>query len=434
MIQKRTNRATLNFLILAAFLAFGASSLGCGGTDTENRPVISPGGDSDDDGDNDGLAGDSDADNNGDANGDGTAGDADSDGESDGDGNGNGGDGDDDLPGDGDDGEGTDDGDGDAPFGPGPACAGTAYGPASDGIQLTHSTNFWDLDQEFPFNSGCTFSGTGRYDILQFSLADVGGIVATVSDGRTAGLELRTSGSCAGTLPVACGEKSLTVQGLSANRTYYLVIHEVVDDPGDMGVQIEVSHDPACPERGVVECHPDEPGVIRECRETFTSPDIPRWVESSCPQGCSDARCDGDSCDQPLVLSASATLPVNWGALEDENNNENELCVPPGEESPDPDEPPDDRFELPSADLIVLLEDLEAGQEVMISLLNFPPVMLGDAIILIREDCTNSMSCTASWRGEDSVTFVAPADGDYYLILDSLSGLGGSTEVSIDFL
>lgn len=308
------------------------------------------------------------------------------------------------------------------PFLPGPICVSSGFGTAYDGAELVYDEVIWREMNEFPYTSGCDFDGTALKDVIMFQLYDLSEIHATAGPG--VGFELRRRGSCPGLDSLGCGVEELVVENLPWNQNLFLFIYQLDDEleADDVVVNVAVKSPEQCEEPGVTHrCGPD--GGVEYCTVTELSPDVERWVWSPCPTECVDGYCEGDRCSNPLEVSDSTFLNVPIAAFSSGHDNADDMsCVEAGGE-----------VNTPERDLIILLKDLEAEQEVEIEVGSATPPGFR---IMVKENCSDDAMCTAAWTGETSVVFEAPAAGDYFLILDSSEMLleEDELEVTIDFL
>ncbi len=303
------------------------------------------------------------------------------------------------------------------PYDPGPSCVGGGLGTLSDGNQQEYETRFWDLS-DTPFTSGCSFDGTGNYDVMSFRGGDLGTLTVDVVNEAEVGFELRTVGSCPGNQPMGCFTGSFSASEILWDYRYYVVIHQL-EAGEEAELEIRYDYEEQCEPEGARRCVDGD--HVELCTVTFLSPDTPRWREFSCPAGCEEDRCQGDTCDNALVVEGPMQFGGQLGGMANGfDDAQAGSCQGEGDGA------------LPARDMVLLLSGLSAGQEVSIEL-DGPPVA-ENVLILVQESCGASESCVAAYEGELDVVFEAPAAGDYYVILDSRSVLAGVLEVSIDFL
>jgi hypothetical protein len=297
------------------------------------------------------------------------------------------------------------------------SCVGGGFGALGDGATVEHRTEFRELPN--PFSSNCGFGGTGLHEVIYFQVGDLGTLTVEVEGAAEVGFELRGGAYCPGPTIFACFVGGFELSNMNWNQHYYLVIHPADAEAEDVDVTLSYAFEEVCEPEFSRRCVDDE--ILEVCTTTFFSPDVPRWRAFDCPAGCAEDLCIGDSCNNPFVVSGSIQFAGQLGGMENSiDNTESDTCVGLGP------------VETPSRDMVILLEGLQAEQEV--SILVEGPGAVEEAVIMVKESCGSDQACTALWEGELDVVFEAPAAGDYYLILDSRTLLAGYIEVSIEFL
>lgn len=205
---------------------------------------------------------------------------------------------------------------------------------------------------------------------------------------------------------------------LPGREQFFLVVEQLPDSPDEIELQFDFhAFHPCDPDEFQSQCVDDQ--SIQACTTSATSPDIPRQLVIPCPDGCSGERCDGDSCDNPLAVSASTTLSgITAGLGDDIDSTDEPGCMPDGATG-----------SLDGRDLVVRLEGLAAGDSVTIDLESTH----GDAAALqIMSSCGSDVACLDAWRGEGQFSFEPDADGDYYLVMDSEFPHEAGFELGID--
>ncbi|TXD38058.1 hypothetical protein FRC98_03935 [Lujinxingia vulgaris] len=139
----------------------------------------------------------------------------------------------------------------------------------------------------------------------------------------------------------------------------------------------------------------------------------------ACGTGCEDGSCLGDTCDNALEVTASATFTGEFLAFTGEINLEDSpSCSTGGDVGPI----------TSGQELIFSLPGLSAGQVVTVD----ASADEAPAVIGIMSACEATPTCVAATDTAETLEFTVPADGDYFAIVDSLTPRQGDYSVSID--
>ncbi len=235
------------------------------------------------------------------------------------------------------------------------------------------------------------------------------------------GLEMRFGDCGRETNRYMCATDEFAVPSGFGEPQGYLIL-EALDDsvPDQVEITVTAAQAPACiEEEGQSECI--DADSARVCRISISSPDVPRWEEGQCSGGCEEGQCVGDSCSAPLSMSSGETLVFDNLPLRDLHSE----YQGPGCSLSDGD---DDGLELWGRELVIELSDLIEGDEVaidvdvrgLLSWAHEPINLEGQVVATIKDDCAAESACLAVWNDfEDQLHFEVPADGDYFLVIES---------------
>ncbi|RAL20577.1 hypothetical protein DL240_16195 [Lujinxingia litoralis] len=139
----------------------------------------------------------------------------------------------------------------------------------------------------------------------------------------------------------------------------------------------------------------------------------------ACGTGCDAGVCLGDTCANAREVTASATFEGDFSAFSSSINLEGSpSCSSAGTAGPI----------TPGQEIIFALPGLSAGQTVEID-------ASGDeasSVIGIMSSCEATPSCVMATDTLETFTFVAPAAGDYFVIVDTFSPREGMFNIAID--
>lgn len=189
--------------------------------------------------------------------------------------------------------------------------------------------------------------------------------------------------------------------------TYFLVLEQRFGNAGSFEGTITAT-EAAC-QPGVDACVGDD---LQRC----PMPDMPTTLE--CAGGCANATCIGDSCADPIVVTASGTFAGDGRAYTSAFNFESNAECRTADAAPIP---------TPGYDLVFSLPGLEAGNIVSID------AMTNDAninAIFITSQCGDTAACEATYKVE-AADWVVTADGDYFVIVDKRQAAPTPFEFSI---
>lgn len=258
----------------------------------------------------------------------------------------------------------------------------------------------------------------GSEAVIEFRLADIGTAFAEPNTPVAMGVR---QGDCADPEDEHfCSEGEFS-EGLPQGLDFFMVVERLPDtEEGPVEIDFWLEGVEDCEEDiGESICIDDQ--VIEACNITGASPDVPRRYQADCPTSCSGDRCVGDTCENPLQVSASTHIEGSTLGLFDEHDSaEVDSC---SEE--------EGGLETLGRDLMIELQDLTPDHQVDV---DFSHNFGDPAVILVKEECGSSAACLETWKGEGEWTFEPPSEGNFFLIVDARWGwdVEGTFELSID--
>lgn len=164
-----------------------------------------------------------------------------------------------------------------------------------------------------------------------------------------------------------------------------------------------------------------------ECVDEFTMRQCSRngvWSEMSCYYGCEADQCAsarGDTCQDAVEVPSGYGEYVFNGLMED-FSDESDLASRS--------ESCDGRSRTPGPDVFYQVDLLEGD------ILHVEWTSSGDGVLWIADDCSSNIhnSCVAAVDSgnPETIDFVAPADGTYYIVGDNYSSLSHSGEFTME--
>lgn len=134
-----------------------------------------------------------------------------------------------------------------------------------------------------------------------------------------------------------------------------------------------------------------------------------------CSGGCTGGRCDGESCDNPIEITAAMTLNGAARAhVDDYNFADRASCG---------------SIDTPGQDFVLSFPGLTAGQTIVVDASQNDDL---DHAIFVSDNCNATAECLASIDLGDRLEYVVENDGDHFVIVDKLSGSTGDYQVSVD--
>lgn len=282
---------------------------------------------------------------------------------------------------------------------------------------------------------GCGEGSAMDAGIFKFTLPSNAPGMLSVDTGGEAIAEIRI-GSCDNTdQRIACRQESVDVvpQG---GVPHYLIVEPVEDGPTSFDVELELAELYECvdengePIEEQSQCL--DGSALQVCQTLKASPDISRELTVSCPTGeCSEERCAGDRCDNPISVSSSFQWSGTTTGIFADYDSEAEFydAVNSGQE-PTCWSEDDELVQTSGNDLFFELAGLDAGQQIDISI---DAQFQEELVVFIKEDCTDLAQCHEVWLGEEEMTFGAPVDGDFYVVVDSQFVDDEFLDIEIDF-
>lgn len=222
-----------------------------------------------------------------------------------------------------------------------------------------------------------------------------------------------------------CDETSQLTCFETADQTFFAeadVIYHLLIEPsnrattGEVKIYLETEALGCFPALSAT-CNGDE---IERCEIDYTP------STSTCPEGCSNDTCNGDTCQNPIEMDPSGTMQLEGslaGLTDTYNFNGRDECFESGNALPTRDK-----------DLVVALNGLSAGQMVHVD----ASEDVGDAndnAIFIVQDCGATPTCIAGGDSADEkLDWEVPDDGDYLLIIDHISATSDlfSYQITVD--
>lgn len=290
-------------------------------------------------------------------------------------------------------------------------------GVLEDGVQ-TLIIDFDDWEDHLA--TTCPNAAGGNTAIFSFTLAEAGNL--TVDPAEPVAIGFRSHNCVNDSAELLCEEDGpLDVNGVPGIQ-FFWVFEKLPDTPDTpFEVELHLRVDQQCPDEfGDAFCVDQE--IVEVCNVTFTSPDIPFWLQGQCPLSCEDDRCVGDRCDNAVRISESTDFGgITLGLTDSLDSAEVASCEgPTGEE-----------LTGIGRDFVVELEDLTTDHLVHVEMTHAHG---SSAFILIKSTCSSEAECVEVWTGDGPWTFEPPADGNYFLIVDSELEWEGEFELSIDIV
>ena len=273
-----------------------------------------------------------------------------------------------------------------------------------DGGTETESIEFdtWD-GQELSTECDDVVDGD-ELAMIRFETDEPGALTLEFSD--PVAMDLRFGGCDDSAGQVLCGDQTFEdTEFPRSSSGVFSLVEPVGDTPLD-SVELTVTFEP----QPVCDMNTFEPTCVDDetinvCTFTSYSPDVERDIEVECPVGCEGERCVGDSCDNPIEVSAPMFVQATTRGLHNEFDSEGvESCEVDGSTM------------TPGDDFVIELPDLSTDNEVSINLEHDHGTQ---AVVEIMSECAGQGECLEAWRGEEQQVFVPPESGDYYLVIGS---------------
>lgn len=262
--------------------------------------------------------------------------------------------------------------------------------------------------------------GDSNEAVFSFRLLEEGQLSVTPSS--PVALELRNRPCEDNRRALVCSEEGLAIF-MAGNEPRFLVVEaldsEEAEESGVLEIEIELVPTPTCEAEEADNAQCLDAATIKKCDVTLSSPDILRWTESVCPQGCSEDRCVGNSCEASIQVTERMEVQGTGQVLFDSHDRRAGVgCGPVGEEDPG----------YRESDLVFELPDLEAGNSIVVS-------TAGSAEshhVLIKSACDAQAACLGFFEHATDVRWEVPADGTYYVIIENAWWMGTDYRFVVD--
>ncbi len=191
--------------------------------------------------------------------------------------------------------------------------------------------------------------------------------------------------------------------------TWYLVVEHSAGTPGEFSIDLEAVETCSFGPPGESSCDQGDKYLCERIDGT------PTETQFECADGCTDAECAGDSCDNPITVNGAGdggTFSGDLAGYSADYNfaNADESC------KPEPDST--DRIDSSGQDVIFEVT-AEEGDEISVD-------TTGDSyanLVYIADFChaqDADMSCQEAWNDslEEGGTWSVPSDGTYFVFID----------------
>ena len=290
------------------------------------------------------------------------------------------------------------------------------------------SIDFGDFDGSLDME--CNGSDDGDTALILFNAPNLDtGQLSIDTDGLDA--EVRPF-DCDGSPLMECSDQGLNfIPQLGV--FHYLVVNSGGSDVNTAELQFNFEELEDCSgEAGESSCIDDS--TVEACQQFSASPDIPRWITNECPSGtCSDGVCEGDSCDNPIVVEGSFSWSgTNLGLFNNHNSYEeveadpaNATCLVANDDGTGT------AVDTEGRELVFEVVGLEDDQVVFVEA-DYDPI--DDLYIIFKEDCSSESACTLALSGESEAAY--PTDGldKMYVFVDTFLEFEGSFDISIEVM
>ncbi len=129
----------------------------------------------------------------------------------------------------------------------------------------------------------------------------------------------------------------------------------------------------------------------------------------ACPAGCSDAACIGNTCSEPIVVTASTTFSGDSAAYTNVLDfGAQPTCSPDAVSG----------ISSPGSEVILSLPNLTAGQKVVVDTSMNDE---NDNAIFVLETCSDQDSCLAGVDLGEKLDWDVPSNGDYFIVIDKIT-------------
>jgi hypothetical protein len=268
-------------------------------------------------------------------------------------------------------------------------------------------------DAEDNFELSCA-SGSADELVYTFSLEQASRVTINPTSSAVSEWNLQINrGQCETTRRVACFNQGDEVVFLDAGVEYFVIL-EPSDGATSGQVTLELQTEALqCFPSGSTQCVGDD---VQVCQSNFTP------LTSSCSFGCSDDSCRGDTCENPIEMDPIGSMLVEGalsGFTSEYNFGSRDECFASG-------------FGLSSrgSDVTVALDGLSTGQIVHVDASQVAGDF-NDNTIFIVDSCGSTPACVTG-GDDETLDWEVPADGDYVLIVDTVSESEDSFAYQID--
>lgn len=272
-------------------------------------------------------------------------------------------------------------------------------------------------DAENGFHLSCAV-GIARELVYRFSVEQPSRVTLRALSESVGSWSLQINhGTCAGSSELACFSSANQTFFAEAGVDYFLIL-----EPTNRATQGQVNISLTTEALG---CYPAASAVcvgdeIERCHADYTP------SRSSCPAGCTDSACNGDTCENALEMDPSGHMLLEGsldGLTDAYNFRGRQECFESGHALP-----------TREKDLVIALNGLRAGQVVHVDASEDVGDQNDNAIFIV-EDCAQTPICIAGGDSSDEkLRWEVPADGDYLLIIDLISTITDtfSYQITVD--
>ena len=293
-------------------------------------------------------------------------------------------------------------------------------------------------DFDNALSASCGESAGGDVAILEFETPFFVAATVDIEVDAPADIEVRP-GSCSadpGPFSLGCSSGPFTEAVLSG-QTHHVFVQPHDDATEDLELEIDLEEMPDCydedgePISAHTSCIDDDTALV--CDYMIASADVPREYEFDCPTECGDDRCQGDHCDDPIVVSAGDSFEwtgFSRGFMNHHNSIEEvDAAIDDGQEptcllSDDDEDYGMGGLGTMGRDIVVEVQELSQGDQIVVDIDHADP----DAVIVfVKSDCANTAQCMDVWDGVGETTVDVSiedgeTDGDItrYVVFDGL--------------
>lgn len=209
---------------------------------------------------------------------------------------------------------------------------------------------------------------------------------------------------------VICSDPETTSFAVEPGVTYYLIV-EPADSINKGAFEVNGTFSAgACAPAGSLRC-------VDETDVAFCFAGEEERVYS-CPAGCSNDRCEGESCAGAIDITESTTLTGNIeGFANDFDFDAEPTCSVDGT----------DGIAAPGGDFVLRFPNLTSGQTVILDGSSDSV----DQVFYVVDSCSATAECTAAADLGDRLQFTAERDGEHFVIVDVSNGRRGDFEVEV---